>query len=62
LDEDFIKYLELILIDKFEDEIYAPVIKFNLIRILFATATIEDLEIAQFDATTAFLHGNLKGF
>jgi hypothetical protein len=42
------------------NETYAPVIRYDSIRILLALAAKEDLEIVQFDVTTAFLHGNLK--
>lgn len=40
-------------------ETFAPLIKFESIRILLALAAKEDWEIAQFDIKTAFLNGNL---
>lgn len=42
------------------DEIYAPVVRYESIRVLLALAASEDLHIRQFDVKTAFLHGKLK--
>lgn len=41
-------------------ETYAPVVRYESIRILLAIAVEEDLEIAQFDVKTAFLYGELE--
>jgi hypothetical protein len=40
-------------------ETFAPVAGMNTIRILFAIATQQQLEVLQFDVKTAFLHGDL---
>lgn len=39
---------------------FAPVVRYESIRILLAMAAREDLEIAQFDVKTAFLYGDLQ--
>lgn len=39
---------------------YAPVVKYESLRILFAVASQLDLEIIQFDVKAAFLYGDLK--
>ncbi|OXU28743.1 hypothetical protein TSAR_000209 [Trichomalopsis sarcophagae] len=39
---------------------FAPVVRYESIRILLAIAAKEDLEIAQFDVKTAFLYGDLQ--
>lgn len=41
-------------------ETFAPVVRYDSIRTLLAVAAEEDLEMMQFDVTTAFLHGDLK--
>lgn len=41
------------------EEVFAPVVRYESIRTLLATAAEYDLEIAQFDVRTAFLHGDL---
>lgn len=41
------------------NETYAPVIRYESIRLLFSLAAKEDFEIAQFDIKTAFLNGEL---
>lgn len=41
-------------------ETYAPVVRYESIRILLALAAAEDLEMQQFDVKTAFLYGDLK--
>lgn len=40
-------------------ETFSPVIRYDSIRILLALATINDMEILQFDIKTAFLYGDL---
>lgn len=40
-------------------ETFAPVIRYDSIRVLFALATINDVEIKQFDVKTVFLYGEL---
>lgn len=42
------------------DEIYAPVIKYESVRVVLAIAAARAMEIIQFDVKTAFLHGNLE--
>ncbi|CAB0043199.1 unnamed protein product [Trichogramma brassicae] len=42
------------------EETYAPVVKYESLRILFAIAAHEDLEMVQFDVKTAFLYGILE--
>jgi len=42
------------------DETYAPVVKMARIWILLAWATVQDLEVYQFDCKTAFLHVKLR--
>lgn len=39
---------------------FAPVVRYESIRMLLAIAAKEDYEIAQFDVKTAFLYGSLK--
>lgn len=41
------------------DEIYAPVARFESIRILLSTAVAKNYKIQQFDIKTAFLYGDL---
>lgn len=41
-------------------ETYAPVASMNTIRILFAVANQNQMEVLQFDVKTAFLHGDLN--
>ena len=41
-------------------ETYAPVIRYDSIRVLLSIAAREDLEIIQTDVKTAFLHGDLN--
>ena len=41
------------------DETYAPVAKMASVRILVAWATVQNLEIFQFDCKMAFLHAKL---
>lgn len=41
------------------EETYAPVVRYDTCRVLFAKTAIEDLEMIQFDVKTAFLHGDL---
>ena len=41
-------------------ETFAPVVRYESIRILLAIAAKDDLEIAKFDVKTAFLHGDLQ--
>lgn len=41
-------------------ETFAPVARYDSLRILLAMATHLDLEMMQFDIKTAFLHGELK--
>lgn len=45
-------------IDYFET--FAPVVRYESIRMLLAIAAKEDFEIAKFDVKTAFLYGDLK--
>ncbi|KAE9332538.1 Retrovirus-related Pol polyprotein from transposon TNT 1-94 [Phytophthora rubi] len=42
------------------DEIFAPVIRLESLRVLLAIACIEDLEVHQMDIETAFLNGTLN--
>jgi len=42
------------------DETYAPVAKMASVRILLAWATVQDLEVFQFDCKTAFLHAKIQ--
>lgn len=39
---------------------FAPVVRYDSIRVLLALAVENDFEIAQFDVKTAFLHGKLE--
>ena len=41
-------------------ETFAPVVRYDSIRSILAVAAYKDMEIAQFDVKTAFLHGELK--
>ena len=41
------------------NEIFAPVVKLNTIRIVLSIVAIEDLYLEQLDVKTAFLHGEL---
>src|SRR5690606_35571305 len=41
------------------DETFAPVAKFNSLRVVLAVATLEDLKIHQMDVDTAFLNGSI---
>jgi hypothetical protein len=41
------------------DETYAPVAKMASVQILIAWATVQDLEIFQFNCKTAFLHAKI---
>lgn len=41
-------------------ETFAPVIRYESIRVLLALAAKEDWDIAQFDIKTAFLNGDLE--
>ena len=42
------------------DEIYSPVVRYDLIRLLLAIAAIENLEMRKFDIKTAFMNGKVK--
>lgn len=42
------------------NETYAPVVNTSSVRLLFAYAAMQHLEIGQFDVKTAFLYGNLE--
>ena len=42
------------------EETYAPVVKYESLRILFAIAAHQDLNMVQFDIKTAFLYGKLE--
>lgn len=42
------------------EETYAPVVRYDTCRVLFAKVAMEDLEMIQFDVKTAFLHGELR--
>lgn len=41
-------------------ETYAPVVRYESLRVLLAKAANEDLDMIQFDVRTAFLYGELK--
>ena len=43
------------------NEVFSPVVKHSFIRILLALVAQLNLELAQLDVKTAFLHGDLKG-
>ncbi|UYV67916.1 hypothetical protein LAZ67_5002493 [Cordylochernes scorpioides] len=40
-------------------ETFAPVVRYDSVRVLLALATVMDMEIMQFDIKTAFLNGDL---
>lgn len=40
-------------------ETFAPVVRYDSVRVVLALAAIHDMKIAQFDVKTAFLNGNL---
>lgn len=40
-------------------ETFAPVVRYDSVRVLLAIATINDMDIKQFDVKTAFLYGEL---
>ena len=42
------------------NEVFSPVVRHTLIRILLALVALYDLELEQLDVKTAFLHGNLE--
>jgi hypothetical protein len=42
------------------NETFAPVVRYDSIRVLLALVAAENLELAQFDIQTAFLHGQLE--
>ena len=42
------------------EEIFSPVVKMSLIRVVFRISASLDLEIEQLDVKTVFLHGNLE--
>ena len=42
------------------NETFAPVFRYDTLRILLSIATQEDLQIAQFDVKKAFLYGKLE--
>lgn len=39
---------------------YAPVVRYDSLRVLLAIIATENLEVAQFDVVTAFLNGDLE--
>ena len=41
------------------EEIFSPVVKMTTLRVMLALAATENLELAQMDVKTAFLHGDL---
>ena len=41
-------------------EIFSPVVKMSLVRVVLGMAATMDLEIEQLDVKTAFLHGDLE--
>jgi len=41
-------------------ETFAPVVRFESVRVILALAATMDMEMCQFDVKTAFLHGELK--
>jgi hypothetical protein len=40
-------------------DIYAPVVNYNTLRAMFAVAAVNDYDLDQMDAVTAFLNGSL---
>lgn len=42
------------------EEVFAPVVRLNTLRIVFSLATEQDLELYQLDVTTAYLNGTLN--
>ena len=42
------------------DEVYAPVVRYESVRVLLAVAAHHQLHLMQFDVKTAFLHGDLE--
>ena len=42
------------------NETYAPVVRYESIRMVISIATAKNLEILHLDVKTAFLHGDLK--
>lgn len=41
-------------------ETFSPVVRYDSLRVLLAVVAAQDLELAQFDVQTAFLHGKLE--
>ena len=41
------------------DQTFSPVVKYDSLRIILSIAAAEDLDLFQFDVSTAFLHGEL---
>jgi len=41
------------------DELFSPVVHYETVRLLFAIATLENLDIQSIDIKTAYLYGNL---
>ncbi|GJV67265.1 retrovirus-related pol polyprotein from transposon TNT 1-94 [Tanacetum coccineum] len=41
------------------NEIFSPVVKMTIIRLVFSNVAVEDLHLEQLDVKTAFLHGDL---
>ncbi|CAM8999342.1 unnamed protein product [Rhodiola kirilowii] len=42
------------------NEIFVPVVKYKILRLLLAMTTVYDWHLQQMDVKTAFLHGNLN--